>query len=390
MTMAYQGLASAAQGDTFRPYVSSSYMHDSNLLRFDDSVDPSGLTGKKGRSDTVKSLAAGIDVDWKYSRQRILISAEMNDNSYNRFDTLNYQGRDVNARWNWQFGNHLSGVIGQTFNRSLASFADIRGITGNLRDQQRTFIEADWRFHPRWQVGAAYSDYSLEYNALVQQSGNNESDTIEANLYYLTPKGSRMGMELSKANGYYPNRIFNNASTIDNRYSQESILAIFDWRYSAKSRIRMQSGYVERTHDHLSQRDYDAINSRINYTWTPSVKTQLELSVFQQTEPRDDLVASVSENEGGNITASWAPTAKITVSGMYRTETRKNLGDPGFLLISVPQLKEENNSYRLSLNYKPHQSIDLTASYSDDRRDSSRVRSDYDAQMFNLNAMIKM
>ena len=390
LATAYPGVSVALQGDTFRPYVATTYLHDSNLLRIDDEVDLAGLTGKHSRSDTVKTVATGMDVDWTYSRQRFLISAEMNENTFNRFDTLNYQGRDLNARWNWQFGNHLSGVLGRTFNRSLASFADIRGITGNLRDQHRAFIEADWLFHPRWQIGLAYSEYSLEYSELIQQSGDSESDTMEVNVYYLTPKGSRVGMELSKKNGHYPNRIFNQTSTIDNGYNQESALAILDWRYSSKSRMRVQSGYIERMHDHLPQRDYEAINSRINYTWAPSVKTQLDISLFQQTEPRDDLLATVSENEGVSISADWAPTAKLTVSGTYRTEMRKNLDDPGFLLITSPQLREQNDSYRLSLNYKPHQRVNLTASYSDETRDSSQAQSDFEAQMLSISAMIKM
>ncbi|WP_020162414.1 XrtB/PEP-CTERM-associated polysaccharide biosynthesis outer membrane protein EpsL [Cycloclasticus pugetii] len=390
LVTAYPGSAVALQGDTFSPYVSTTYLHDSNLLRIDDEVDLASLMGKDERSDTVKTVATGIDVDWEYSRQRFLISVEMNENTFSRFDTLNYQGRDVNARWNWQLGNHLSGVLGQTYSRSLASFADVRGVTGNLRDQQRTFIEVDWLFHPRWQIGLAYSEYSLEYSELIQQNGDTESDTIKVNLYYLTPKGSRVGMELSKKNGRYPNRIFNNTSTVDNGYDQGSVLGIFDWRYSSKSRIRMQSGYVERTHDHLPQRDYDAINSRINYTWVPSVKTQLDVSLFKQTEPRDDLLASVSENEGMSLSANWAPTAKLTLSGMYRTEKQKDLDDPGFLLITRPQSREQNDSYRLSLSYKPHQRVDLMASYSDESRDSSQAQSDFDAQMISISAMIKM
>jgi len=390
LSAAFQGAALAVSGDTFRPYVSTSFSHDSNLLRFDDAVDPSAVTGKKGRSDTIRQLAAGLDIDWKYSRQQVLISAELSDNSYDRFDTLNYQGQDVNARWNWRLGNHLSGVFYHEFNRSLASFADIRGISGNLRDQQTDSFELNWLFHPRWTAGIAYSEYSLEYSEKAQQQGDEETETIEASLYYKTPKGSRVGLKLSTKEGGYPNRAFAISSTVDNGYTQESAQAIFEWNYSVKSRFRFEMAYVERISDHLSQRDYDGVNKRFNYTWTPTVKTQLQLTLFQQTEPRDNLLASVSENEGGSITASWAPTAKITISGRYRTEMRTDLNDPGFVAANIVQLEEKNDTISLNINYNPHESVDINASYIDDRRNSTRALSDFDAQMVSLTATFWM
>lgn len=379
----------AAEGDTFTPYYTSALVYDSNLLRIDDD-NTSMVSGVNGRSDTLKKNVLGVDVDWHYSRQEFLITAVMSDNDFQRFNTLDYQGRYLKTQWNWQLGNYFKGNIGQVYNRSLASFNDIRGISGNLRDQQSRFFNLNWLFHPSWQAGVSFSENDLEYDNSMQRIGDFENSIVGVNLDYLTSKGSKLGFKLSQEDGRYPNRSVTEISTLDNAYTQDTAAVIVDWRYSVKTSVKLQGGYVERRYDNLPQRDYDAFDKRLSITYSPTVKTKLMFSLFEETSPRDDLQASVSENLGQSLELSWLPTSKLTVIANYKREKRRDIGDPGFIVGPSFQRIENNDNFSFSLNYAPHRNVDLTAGYNEVERDSTEPLGDFDAEIFSLTATIKM
>lgn len=379
----------AAEGDTFTPYFSSGLVYDSNLLRIDDD-DNSRIGGNSGRSDTLKKNLLGINVDWHYSRQQLLVNAAVSDNDFQRFNTLDYQGRYLKTQWNWQLGNYLSGNIGQTYSRALASFNDIRGLSGNLRDQQNHFFNLNWLLHPRWQAKLTYLGNDLEYEEAIQRVGDTQTNTVGLGLDYLTPKGSSIGFKIDQEDGSYPNRTITEASTIDDGYNQHKASVSADWQYSVKTSFQLQTAYVTRDYDNVPERDYQAIDKRISATYKPTVKTRVQISVFDETYPRDDLQASVSENFGQSLKLSWLPTNKLTVAANYRRESREDIDDPGFIVGPFTQRQEDNNNFSFSLNYEPHRNLDFSAGYNRVERDSTLPLGDFDADIFSLTATIRM
>lgn len=388
--MLMAGHVIAADGDTFTPYFSSSIVHDSNLLRIDEDDDRARVADVRGRSDTLKKNLLGLNVDWNYSRQQFLIRTALSENDFQRFNSLDYQGRYLKTQWNYQIGNHISGNIGQTYNRALASFNDIRGIAGNLRDQQNRFFNLNWLFHPRWQTGVSFSRNELKYDDDIQRIGDFENSILGVNLNYLTPKGSKVGLILSQEDGRYPNRSVTEVSTIDDGYTQNTASVVVDWNYSAKTRFKLQTGYADRDYDNLPQRNYEAVDKRFSITYKPTVKTKLLLKLYDETSPRDDLQASVSENLGYDLELTWQPTAKITLKTGYKSEKREDIDNPGFVILSGSQRTEDNDNFSLNLNYAPHRNIDLTAGYNKVERASSERFGDFDAEIFSLTATIRM
>ena len=383
------GVSLAAEGDTFTPYFSSGLVYDSNLLRIDDD-DSARIGGGTGRSDTLKKTLLGLDVDWQYSRQQLLVTAAVSDNDFQRFNTLDYKGKYLKTQWNWQLGNYLSGNLGQTFNRALASFNDIRGLSGNLRDQQNHFFNMNWLFHPRWQAKLTYLRSELEYEEAIQRVGDTQINTFGLGLDYLMPKGSRVGFKFDQEDGSYPNRTVTEISTIDDGYNQNKASVNVDWQYSVKTSFQLQTAYVERDYDNVPERNYDAFDKRISATYKPTVKTRIKISVFDETYPRDDLQASVTENFGQSLKLSWLPTTKLTVAADYRRESREDIGDPGFIVGPVDQRQEKNSNFSFSLNYEPHRNLDFSAGYSRVERDSTLPLGDFDADIFSLTATIRM
>ncbi|MCX4189086.1 XrtB/PEP-CTERM-associated polysaccharide biosynthesis outer membrane protein EpsL [Methylophaga sp. OBS3] len=378
-----------AAENSFTPYFSSGLVYDSNLLRIDDDFTGS-VGGSTGRSDVLKKNLLGMNAKWHYSRQQLQVNAAISDNDFQRFSTLDYKGKYLKTQWNWQLGNYLNGNVGQTFNRALASFNDIRGLSGNLRDQQNYFFNLNWLIHPRWEGKFSYLGNDVQYEEEIQRIGDFESDSVGIGIDYKTPKQSRIGLMLTNEEGRYPNRTITEISTIDDGYNQNSASFNIDWKYSFKTSFQFQTAYVTREYDNVPERDYDAIDKRISMTYKPTFKTRLKMSVFEETHPRDDLQASVSENFGQSVEMAWVPTSKISLKANYRWETREDLDNPGFVIGPVDQREDENNNFSLSLNYEPHRSLDFSAGYQRVKRNSTIPFGDFDADIFSLTATLRM
>jgi len=374
--------AMAAPRETFSPFVSASVTHDSNLLRRDKSA---GNT-----ADSIRQVVAGMNGDWEVARQHIVLAAAINDNRFNRYDTLSYQGRDLQARWNWQLGNHLSGDLGYTNKLSIDSFAYQQslisnGLVSNLRTEERRFFDGNWLFHPSWQVGMGASKSKLSYPEISQRPLNREDDAWETTLQYLNSASNKVGVKLRVTKGNYPDHAVN----FDNGYHQREVLATADWNYSEHSRLQGQAGKVQRKHDYLSGRDYSDITARGTYSWLPTAKVRLNTSAWREVTAYDDLTASYNLNRGMSLESIWAPTSKITVSARIQHEKHAFLGDPG-LLVPATNRKDTSDMRKLTVSYYPAQSYSFNVSVSEDKQDSNLPQFSFDSETLFISIIFQM
>ncbi len=334
-----------------------------------------------------------MNVDWKIARQHILLTTAINDNRFDRNSILNYRGRDMQARWNWQLGNHLNGELGYTNNLTIGSFADNQlGVISNQRTQERRFFDGRWLFHPSWQVGMVASESKLSYADIIQRTLNREDKAWETTVHYLSSTSSKIGVKLREADGKYPNQAINFFSMIsmtDNGYHQREILATADWSYSGHSLLQGQAGTVQRKHDHFSSRDYKDINARGAYIWLPAAAVRLDTSAWREITAYDDLASSYSLNRGMSLEPSWTPTSKITVSGKIQHEKRDFLGDPGILALTANR-KDTSDTRKLTVSYQPARSYSFNVSVGDDKRDSNGSLRSFDSKTISINALFQM
>ena len=372
--------AFAATGDTFTPYVFATMTHDSNLLRLSSSPT--------GTADSMRQVGAGMDVDWKVARQEILLTAAFNDNRFDRYSVLNYQGRDLKGRWNWQLADHLSGDAGYTNNLSIGSFENQQTLLSNQRIQQRSFFDGKWLFHPSWEAGIGVAKYKITYSDTIQSIWNREDDIWESTLQHLSTT-SKLGVKLRETNGHYPDQPLDFVRLLDNGYHQRELLATLDWNGGGHNLFQGQAGTVQREHDHFSGRDYNGINARGTYTWLATGKVRLATTAWHEIWAYDDLTTSYSLNRGISLELSWSPVATITVSGKIQGETRDFLGDPGIVL-STTNRKDTGVMRQLRVNYQPAPSYSFYASVGSDIRDSNQPQYIYDSQMISIGATLQM
>jgi exopolysaccharide biosynthesis operon protein EpsL len=373
--------AIAAPGDTFSPYVFASMTHDSNLLRLSAS--------STNTADFLRQMGVGMNVDWKVARQQILLTAAINDTRFDRYSMLNYRGRDLQGRWNWQLDNHISGDLGCTDNLTIGSFENQQVLVSNQRTQERCFYDGQWLFHPSWQAGIGASKSKLSYADIIQRIFNRDDDVWETTLQYLSSATGKVGVKLRETNGHYPNQAVDFIRMIDNGYHQREILATLDWWNPSGHNLWGQAGTVQRIHDHFSSRDYHGINARGTYTWLPTAKVRLGVSAWHEIWAYDDLITSYSLNRGISLEPHWTATSTITVSGKIQRETRDFLGDPGILVLATNR-KDTSITRNLTVSYQPTRSYSFNVSVGDDKRDSNLPLFSFNSETVSISATFQM
>jgi exopolysaccharide biosynthesis operon protein EpsL len=371
--------------DTIKPYVSSSLLYDSNLLRISDNVDPVLITGQSDKSDFIKQIAAGVDVDWTISRQHILVKANVNQNWFQNFNTLDYTGWDTSAQWNWQLGNNLDGEIGYTNAQVLGNFGQLNGIVNNLINNQRYFANGGYLFHPNGKIKLGVFRTELEFDGTSRQFSNNTEDNAQVDLQYLSPAGSTLGLQVIATDGKYPQRQLTTGITQDNAYTRMNYALTWDWRATSKARIDGLVGYTQQNYAHFGIRNFSDIVARLNLGWQFSDKTLLELSGRRQITQADNLFASFVLTQGVWFNFSWQSTQKIAIRLPMSYQEQQYLGGGGTSAAGFGQQKDKVGNISLNIMYHPVDSISVGPVLSYEKRDSNNPISSYETKSAGVN-----
>lgn len=352
--------------DTFHPYISTSITYDDNLFRLE----------KNPLADTIFQAAVGLNMNWELARQRFILNLAVNDNKFDRNKFLDYVGTDVQARWNWQLGNHLNGEMGYTNSTTLGSFTDISDTkVNNQRTQERLFFNSKWLFHPSWQLGLGVYRSTFDYGDSQQKTLNREESTVEASLQYLSSSSSKVGIKLRESDFRYPFRTFP-----DNGFQQHDLMGTLDWILSTKTRFQAQAGIVKKEGHDTSNRDFLQFSGRGTLSWLPSAKNKLDIAAWRNVSNYEDLATSYAINQGISLEPAWFPTSKTALSGRLAHETRDFIGNDN--------RADSTDSARMTFTYRPMNKLTLNANVNAETR-SSNIRS-YDDVSIGFSAAFEM
>ena len=374
----------ALEGDVIRPYASMTYSYDDNLRRFNSKAQALASTGSSKMSDTVMMTGVGIILDKEISRQRIYVDIGANKTSFDRNSELDNTGRDMKGRWDWELGNRLSGKMEITHKKAMVPFSEYRVQTGpslslNTRTQDRRTFEARWLFHPRWRARMAFSNSETEYSAEIQKVSNLEEDAYEIGVDYLSPSRSIVGVLYRHVKGTKPTQIFL-GRPISNDYDQDELKLNVDWAVTGKSKLQFLGGLVDRKYDEVSTRDFRKFNMRGNFSWIPTGKTGVNLSIWKENNAQSYVTTSYTANTGASVMGSLYMTSKLTLQGNIRYEKRDFEGD----VVFGQSRSDKDKNYSLALIYKPTLSFMLNASISHSARDSNNEFYGFDSNSIAL------
>lgn len=388
--------ARALWDDKLEAFVAHSVTRDDNVFRISGDSDPLTVLGAPSKADTVNTTSIGLNLDLPLSQQRLLGGLSFSENRYDRFTVLDFTERHARAIWQWQAGSDISGQLGHTNDRALASLANVQGGvqlgTPNPLETKKTFVDATYRVTPRWHLRGEASRIEQENELAERQANDIRNDGVGLALMYVTPAETRIGLELQRQDGELPNAQLVNGTLVDNSYRQDRVAVVFDWPISGLSRLRASAGRVERRFVQLPARDYATGIFHADYEWRPTDKLSLVAAAQKDIAAPDEVNAGVNIGfvlvKSLALRSTYRMTDKVDVSGRLEYGDWEYLGDPGIALGTVAPRSDRVRTAALAVSYRPIRAVRLELGLRRETRTSTAAFGDYEADIVSLGARL--
>ena len=379
MVLGMMSSASRAEDyeDTFTPYVRGVYGYDSNLFRLQNDQEANAVLGTTDTSESFYTLAAGMDVNLRVSRQVIRAHAEYNQTWFSQYSLLDYDGRDAYLKWDWLVGRVARGDVGIAETLTQASYANVKQPVSNLIRTRQRFFNAAIKLDNPWLVKFGAQRVDTDNNASVQQALDATVDSVNAGVQYTSSKGSTVELISRRSDGQYPNRQLVGLAPIDNDYLQWDNGVAVAWAPFGKTQVSGRLNYTQRDYAEVPQRDFSGLTGLLAMDWMVTGKTTLRASLHRDIGALENETASYTLNQGIALGADWKPTAKLVFNAQLRHDDIAYAGDPGFVLSTAPAREDRLTTVQAGMQYSVLRNTMLGLVLKRGVRDSSEAFSSY-------------
>ena len=376
--------------DRLELFVTQSVTRDDNVFRISSSLDPASTVGSSSKGDTYYTTSPGFNFDVPMGRQRFTGGVKWHYTRYDNFTVLDFDGHEGRAAWQWQAGNDLSGYLGYTETLALASLANSRaGIlsgTPNSLETQRVFFNAAYLMTPRWRLQGEVGRLE-QFNGLPALAVNNiVIESADLAVSYITPAKNQIGLGVRVEEGHFPDRQGPAVNLAGDAYRQHNLDVITDYTITGHSRVRARAGWVSRTHEQLSQRDFEEGTFNVTYDWQPTGMLALAAIARREVSPLDDTYSSFVLLTGVALNPTLRLAEKVSVAVSLEYSAREYLNDPSLLLVS--SRTDWVRTGALKLSYQPLRSVTLEMTWMRQTRSSTVAFGDYEVNVASLGVRI--
>ena len=358
-------LAFAAPSDPVKVYIGVGYGHDDNLFR----VPQGQLQLDPTLADSWWQREVGVTIDKTFSRQRILLSGQLSKYDFIHFKQLDYDGKDLQATWFWELGNHFMGKLGFAYDQVLAPYTDFQSTERNLRHSHKGFIDGIWRFHSAWQLRAGLQRDTFSYELQSQQLNNRAENASEVELTFLARSGSTIGIVARHLTGRYPSlRPIDNALMSDD-FSQDELKGHILWLASGSTSIEAFLGKTSRSQPSVAIGKTTVFTGRVKAAYQPHGALTYYAVAWRNFEPLESTLVNYSLNNGATIGTQWDVTSKIKVNANETYEKRNYIAQTGFA--ASGSLRDVIRSTSLSATLTPLSTLNISGAVVRDSRSGS-------------------
>ena len=360
------------------PYVlgaSETYAHDSNFVHLADGASlPASL---QARTDRIATTTLFGGIDQTVGRQRVYANANVRDNRYRYNRLYNNQGFGLAAGLDWATVERVSGNLGLSSNRTLASFD--RGNGNNAPNVAKNIEQTD-QLSGSVRVGVV-TDVTLEAGYSQQRQRFSE---VGARLEQsITSLGVRerfggaltIGAGLRLTDGRYPD--------YNDSFRGRDLDLSANWVPNAISTVVARLSLGRTDHSLATAQDFKGATGALSWDWKPSGKLAFGTQLSRSTGNDSSFAtiaggaASITASADNSklttsmwLNASYEATAKIrldaSLSRASRTLTNSlsiNSAQP----ISATD-GDRLDRLRLSARYAPTRTLELSCNLGRERR----------------------
>lgn len=360
---------SMAALDRFDPYAFARVLRDSNIFRVSGDFEDQ-------ESDTIGYFGAGLNSDWKLSRQHLLLDLEVTRAKYDSLDELDHTRVDGTGTWAWEIGNLWSGTLGYGYSRDLSSFDQTISTEKDMRTTHTGFFSAGYQLHPDWKVigGLEYSDASYQDQEFLDR----DTGTGSIEVQYRNTRNTYVGVRVRYSKNNLRDTDVSPGISIDNDYDEIEVGGVFTWQGSDKSTLEANLGYTDLNYDEQNDRDFQGSTGRLTYYWAMSEKTNIDFSVWRETSSLYDEITTYVLQKGISITPSWFMTRKVSLRGRIAYTNDDFKGRNDIVTALGGQRRDEDTwVYAIGAIWAPRDPLTISLDYRREERDSSINSIDY-------------
>lgn len=342
---------------------------DANVFRLPGSVDPLTVVGKPNKDDRISTAYVGLRIDKSLAQQRFQLDVTKTVTRFNSFTFLDFDALDYRGAWLWRLTPRLSGTLSFDRRQTLAPFADIRTFQRNISNTDSRRFSLDGWLAGGWHLLLGVFNSETKFTQVFLPQTSFRSTGVEAGLRYVAASGSSITATRRSSNGTTLNQPLDPVNFIDNGFRLQESELVSTWLVSGKSTLNGRLAYIERSHENFPQRDFSGLAGNLDYTWTPTGKLRLNLSVRRDRDAWWEAFSSVRVSDTLSITPIWQVGAKSTLR-MLLSCTDRNFRGPVF--VSPGALRNETLcSAGLGADWTPQRYVTVSANLQRDRRSSN-------------------
>jgi len=343
------------------------------------------VAGRKERWDEIQTTFAGLRMDKQYSLQRFKADYTRTAYRYQNYDFLDFDASEYKLAWLWALTPYLTGNLSSDRTESLNSFQDYRDFSAtNIRTTKLHRFDIDWAPHGNWHLLAGVSYFDLKNSQVFNEQSDYSQDTLNAGLKYVFPSGSAMSVMWLGKKGEN-NKLISNF--FDANFDERETHATLDWVLTTKSKLSSKLGYLDRSYDSLSNRDYSGLFGNISYIWLPTAKLQVVMATTRELASFQTFTSSYTVLDTFSVSPAWIISDKLSLQMNASISNRRFEGD-GVLGLPDINRKDRGNAVSLSASWRPWRSVTLGGSLQHSTRESTESSLDFSDDSASLSAQI--
>lgn len=303
--------ACAAWADEPTPFyigAKETLVRDSNVYR---------IPGGPADYYSITSLLGGVDQ--KISRQRLYATADVSYNKYKNVTDLDNTSYGIKAGWDWETIENLTGTLYGTANRNLVNFygaAEQPATTKNLAKTDQLGATIKWGGEGLLTLEGAYAHSRVDYSAPDYIVYKSSGDSASIGGYYRVGAFLRLGVAYRATRTETPYAVpLNTGGYESNTNNGRNVDLLADYKLSEKTSFKARLSYTRQTNSQPLVEDFSGVT--------------------------------------GGLTATYAPTAKLTFEADYVRDAGTNA-----TFFNVPGGAQQNNTDRFGLT-QGNKTVDL-------------------------------
>ena len=364
-------------------YISTSANYDDNVFRFSSSDQAKAALGSSNRSDLVKQLNLGLEVNLRLSRQLVSFTSSINENKYSRFSNLDNTGKAIGLRWDWRMGNDFYGVLSASKADAIAGFNETKSPIKNIRATDSQSASINWNLLSDWTLYLNGERDNLKNEAISSIQLDRENHIVESGIRYQSQLGTQLGLSYRMIDSSFPNRTGLIKTLFGSQSNEEEVALNAAWLPAPKTRISTRLSHVNLVRKDSQLSNFNGFNQHWGVDYAATSKVNFNLVAYQDLSPIDDVVSTYVKTTGIEVNPSWNITSKVVLRGNLSYAENAYIGSAAISNNNMERL-DISTQAGLSLIYSPTLKSLLELQYAGEKRTSNIADAGYTFNQFNV------